>query len=679
MARGQTHKLAGVVVSGYRFLDRDISGITNLPLPIEKVPQSVSVLNNDFVQAADLKNMGEIAQETPGALWASYSPSYGNQIWLRGFAANYAIDGLTVGDQITEPDAATLDRYEIVKGPASVVYGAQSPGGIVNLDEKHAPADGSNYLEALGGSWGRWRVEGQAAGPLNASHTIRGILVGAQEDGGSFVDFVKNYKSVAYGGLDFLDLSRRLSGYVRAGYQRTQDTPYNGIPTFADGSLVPVPPSFFLGGSDFDALAQATHADAGLSWQASSLWSFDLKSVFQHTTHGGRNAYPYSTIAADGTFPSGGENFNDWHVEDFTVGGSATRKLDDIGLSNSSISANVRYQHYRYYIFEDDLGGGTGAPNIFDGDREVSDYFNSLTITTSNYEQDQRMNYLTASSQAVVQVARPVTLVGGIAYSKPTVDQQVYSGSFQNYDPGDQVDYRAAVIVTPTTGLNLYASYSESYAPNLRIDVEDKVLAPVQGKQYEVGAKYLPTPRLLLTAAAFDIEESNVAVYDTTVSDEALYQAEGVRHRGLEFEATGRLTDRWQARGGVALLDPTVTNDPQDPVNDGEIRPWLPRSDANLYTSYDVGRGFSVGGGARYSGSVKTYDNSSPSPTAAIRAYTVIDGGVGYTIRHWRLQVNVKNIFDERYYVPTPVFASLAAGLYPGEPRSVAVSTRYEF
>lgn len=100
--------LAEVTVTAYRFLDEDTSGITNLPLSIEKVPQSISIVDNDFVEAADLENMGEVAQYTTGALWAGYSPSYGNQFWLRGFAANFAIDGLTVGDQITEPDPATL-------------------------------------------------------------------------------------------------------------------------------------------------------------------------------------------------------------------------------------------------------------------------------------------------------------------------------------------------------------------------------------------------------------------------------------------------------------------------------------------------------------------------------------------------------------------------------------------
>lgn len=666
--------LTEITVTANSFLDEDTRGITNLPMPIEKVPQSISILNNDFVKAADLKNMGEIAQYTPGGLWASYSPSYGNQYWLRGFSANFAINGLTVGDQITEPDPAILERYEVVKGPASVVYGAQSPGGIVNLVSKSALPNTPSYISALVGSWGRARVEGQAAGSLNTSGTVRGIAVAAHEEGGSFVDFVKLNKSVVYGGLDF-DLTNDLTGYVRASYQRTEDTPYNGIPTFPNGTLVPVPRSYFLGGSNFNALAQATRVDTGLSGKFSDLWSFDLKGIYQHTTHGGNNVYPYNTIATDGSFPIGGETFNDWHTDDYTIGGTATRKLDDFGLTDSSVSANVRYQHYRYYILEHTGGGATPA-NIFAGDGAVSNIFNSL-IPSSVYEQDQTMNYLTSSIQAVVKVASPLTLVGGVSNSSPKIDYQTYNGPWQNLNPGSQTSYRGALVYEPVKGTNLYASYSESFQPNLRIDTNYNVLQPVSGKQYELGVKVSPTNQLLLTAALFEIKENNVAEYSATVNGEALYKAADVQHRGLELEATGQIDKHWQVKGGVALLDPKQTADPANPVNVGETRPWIPKATANLFATYEFRKNFSVSGGARYVGAVKTYDNSSTSPTPDLPAYTVLDAAVNYSLdRSWHLQANLKNILDKHYYVPSPIFQALWAGLYPGEPRSIALSVR---
>jgi iron complex outermembrane receptor protein len=669
------------VVGQHHFLDENTSGITNLPLPVEKVPQSVSLINNDFAKAADLKTSAELAQYSVGGLWASYSPSYGNQIWLRGFDAGYAIDGLTVGDRMAEPDSAIVERYEIVKGPASVVYGAQSPGGIVNLVSKTASPDMPSYLSVSGGSWGRVRLEGQASGTLNSSGTVRGIGVAAHEESDSFVDFVKYKKSVIYGGLDF-DLAKDLTGFVRASYQRLENTPFNGPPTYPDGSMVPLDRSFFIGGANLVNVSNAARLNGGLAWQTSDLWSFDLKGMYQKTTHEGGNNYPYGYIATDGSFPLGGERFNDWQVDDYTVAASATRKLDDFGLADSSLSANVRYQHYRYYVDEyvSPLVNTSGlTPNINNGDQSISNIFNSLVPGTNTYQQDQAMRYLTGSMQAVVKVANPLTVVGGISYSQPKIDQQINFGATKSLDPGGQTSYRGALIYEPIKGLNFYGSYSESYQPNLRVDANFEVLPPLEGKQYEIGAKYLPNGRILLTAAVFEARVSNVPVYDTSIGGEAIYKASDVRHRGLELEATGRLTDRWQVKGGFALLDPKVTKDPVHPQNDGETRPWIPRITGNLFATYAYSKELAISGGARYVGPVMTYDNSSSSPTADIAPYSVFDAAMSYSFDRWLLQMNVKNVFDKHYSVPSPYFQALWAGLYPGEPRSMALSARRDF
>ena len=666
-----------VNVTSHRFLDQETSGITNLPLPIEQVPQSITIINNNFARAADIQNMADLAQYTTGAVWYNYIPSYGNGMWLRGFNAGFAVDGLPVGtqgDYPAEPDPAIIERFEVVKGPASVVYGAESPGGIVNMVSKSATADTQNYVTALGGSWGHWRLEGQLSGPLNSTGSVRGIAVIAQEEGGGYVDNVNINKTVIYGGLDF-DLTSELTGYVRVSYQRLDNTAFNGIPVYPNGSLPPVGPSFFVGGSDFNTIAQITRANAGLTWKPSDLWSIDLKGIYMYTTHGGENAYSSGFIANNGSFPVSGEVFNNWNVNDFTVAATALRYLDDIGLNGSSVSGSLRYQHYRYNILESFL---QGTANINESDDQISNYFNTgLTPTATPYQQNQTMDYLTASTQAVIKVLPRVSLIGGFAYSVPWINYQVYNGPWQNLSPGGQTSFRGAVVYEPIDHLNVYFSYSQSFEPNLRLDTSYQVLQPLSGEQYEVGAKYLtPDKRLLLTAALFTINENNVPEYAATVNNEALYKAAGVRHRGLELEATGQIIDHWQIKAGLALLDPTVTQDPSNPVNVGETRPWIPRATANLFSIYTFNNGLSLGGGVRFVGSVKTYDNSSP-PTAAIPAYTLVDLVAGYTIGSWHLQANLKNIFNTKYYIAP--WQTYAYGLYPGQPASYTLSVTKTF
>lgn len=686
----QSINLPDVTVQGHRFLDQDTSGITNLPLPVEQVPQSIDIINGNFAKAADVKNVGNLAQYTTGGYWSGYVPSYGNFVYLRGFIAGYAVDGMPVGnlgDFAPEPDPATLQRYEVVRGPASVVYGAEPPGGIVSLVSKTGSREPDNYVTVLGGSWGRWRIEGQVSGPLNSTGSVRGVAVVAHEEGGGFVDFMNLNKTVAYGDIDF-DLSDTVSGYARVGYERVDNTSFNGIPVYSATKALPnLDPSFFVGGSNYSVPSDTVHANAGLSWKPTELWDFELKTIYQHRSLSGNNAYPAYYLNSNGSFQGiQKESFNKWNVNDFTIGASALRYLDDIGLNGSSISTSIRYQHYEYSIFET-FGKASGTlPNINEGDALISEYFNTQLVPAGSiYQQDEVLNYLTGSTQAVLKVLPQVTLVGGVSWSKPWITYQAYSGTPQAYnapwqtlDPGGQASFRGAAIYEPVKGLNFYFSYSQSFEPNTRIDTSLQVLQPLQGDQYEVGVKYkTPNDRLLLTAALFQITESNVPVSSgLTNLGESLYDGENARHRGLELSATGEIIQNWQVKAGLALLDATLTNNPVAPAQGGETRPWIPKATAHLFTAYELANGITVMGGLRFTGSEKTYNDGSAG-TAPLPSYTLVDLGASYRFDRYLMQLNLKNINNAKYYATS--WGSFGGGLYPGEPRSYTVSVTTHF
>lgn len=663
-----------IVVSGYRYLSEDTSGTTGLPVAIEDVPQSISLVSEDFLDATDARTLGDVAQYTPGALFDGNPGGTSTIVKLRGFAAGNAIDGLNVGTLDYEPDFATLERLEIVKGPTSVVYGAANPGGIINQVTKGANAGTRSHIEVLGGSWGRWRVEGQVAGALNAAGTVHAIGIAVHEEGDSFMQRVDSAKTVLYAGID-ADLTPGLKAYLHGGYERYRRTSFDGIPTFPDGSPAPVGRSFFIGSGDFDLVTPVARVNGGLDWEASDALSVSLKVNYLRSNTTGESGFGFG-LEPNGDFFLAVNNITKSVTEAFSAGLSGVYKLDDFGLADSFITVSANYQHYdtKQAGTIPDMPQGDVA-NIFDGVDAIEALFNTRTYPgIFDYSLDRRLRYFTLSSQASIKVAEPLTLLGGISWAKPDVSKQSGTGPWQDFSGDSQTSLRLAATLEPVKGLNLYASYSESFQPQLFIDAVGDVLAPLSGEQYEIGVKYVsPDRRLLLTGAIFDVRQANQARYDQTIDLIDRYVAVGeVRHRGLELQAVGEIAQGWQVNAGLAILDPTIRKD-DDPTLIGRTVTFLPKSTASLHTSYEFGSAF-VAGGVRYVDSVKTDIDRA---TRDLPSYILADASAGYDFDRFRVQLNVKNIFDKHYFVNN--YQTLFYGNAVGEPRSVTVSLRASF
>lgn len=663
-----------IVVSGYRYLAEDTSGTTGLPVPIEKVPQSISLVSKDFMDATDVRSLGDVAQYTPGALFDGNPGGTSSIVKLRGFAAGNAIDGLNVGALDYEPDFATLERLEIVKGPTSVVYGAANPGGIINQVTKSAKANTPSHIELLGGSWDRWRLEGQVAASLNAAGTVNVIAIAAHEEAGSFMQRVDSAKTVLYAGID-AELTPGLTGYIHGGYERYRRTSFDGIPTLPDGTPAPVGRSFFIGSGDFDLVTPVVRVNGGLDWEASSALSVSLKANYLRSNTTGESGFGFD-LQPNGDFFIAINNITKSVTQAFSAGLSAVYKLDDAGLTDSFVTVAANYQSYdikQAGTIPDTPAGDVG--NIFDGVDAIEALFNTRTYPgIFDYSLNRRLRYFTLSTQANIKIAEPLTLLGGLSWAKPDVSKQSGAAPWEDFSGDSQTSLRLAATLEPVQGLNFYVSYSESFQPQLFIDAVGDVLPPLTGEQYEAGVKYVSSDRrLLLTAAVFDVRQANQARYDQTIDLIDRYAPVGkVRHRGFELQAVGEITRGWQVNAGVAILDPTIRQD-DDPTLIGKTLTFLPKSSASLYTSYAFGNAF-VGGGIRYVGSVKTDIDRA---TRDLPSYTLVDASAGYNFERFRVQLNVKNLFDKHYFVNN--YQTLFYGNVVGEPRSVTVSLRATF
>ncbi|MBL8270307.1 TonB-dependent siderophore receptor [Steroidobacter sp.] len=668
--------LEEIVVTGYRFLNEDTSGTTNLPLPIEKVPQSISLISNDFLKAADIKTLGEVAQYTPGAIFSGNGENYRTDIKFRGFTNGEAVDGLPLGSgaPLAEYDYAVVERLEIVKGPSSVVYGASSPGGIVNVVTKKATPETPEYFSVDIGMWNNYRIEGQVGGAIGADGRLSAIGVGAYEQGDSFTDIIKHDRTVLYGGLDFA-ITDSLSAYARGGYEKNTRTSFDGIPQFEDGTQPPVARSFFIGSdqSRYELQGERMYVTAGLDWDVTDLWSVSVKGNFSRNEQEGAAIFS-GGLQADGSIDLFNEE-NLGSTEDvFAAGISSVYKLDGLGLSDSFISVGAVYNESSYYGKHRFYYIGSG--NIFDGVRSITNIINAAPITDPGYFLKIDDSLLTYSAQAVLRVLDPLTVLVGASYSGTDFDRDSDALSPASYEYDGEVSYRGGLTYEFAPGFNGYLSYSESFMPQRQSDINDNPLKPLIGEQKELGLKYAPPGgRVLFTAALFEILQSNKPEFDQTTPAGDRFKAVGeVRHRGAELEVIGRVADRWQVHAGYAYLNPEVTKNQESPEMIGKTITYLPKHTASVFASYELLDGFTVGAGARYVDSVNTtYDDS----VKDLPAYAIVDATASYAFQNWRFQLNVHNLFDEKYYINT--YETVYYGNVIGEPANVSLSARYEF
>jgi len=671
-------KLEEIVVTGrYEFLSVDTSGATNLPLPVEKVPQSISLVSGDFIKAADLNTLGEIAEYTPGAINVGNQLGLGSLIKLRGFSPARAVDGINVqGGTLFEPDFAIFDRLEVVKGPTSVVYGVSSPGGLVNYVTKSATPQTIDYLYARAGMWNSYRLEGQITGALDSEGNIRAIGVVVRDQGDSFMDQISHGTTTLYGGIN-INLSDSVTAYLHGGYERDVRTAFDGIPTEADGSPAPLPRSFFIGDKNFEIKTDVYHAESDLTWHATQMLDFSVKGNFETSNSPGIIPYSFG-LDAQGNVGLGIEKFSEERNENYGIGLSSIYRFDALGLKNSFVSLAVLLQDNR---LDSVTSNPIAAPtvNIFDGEAAITQAFESLANGAFfPFDVTIHTKVTTVAAQSVLQLIDPLSLLLGASYSKPDVTEVANLFPTDYSIPG-QVSYRAGLIYEFLPRLNAYVSFSQSFDPQELLAVGNKVLPPLIGEQYEGGLKYRSSDgRLLLTGALFQITQKNQGEFDTVINGGDYFKPIGeLTHKGLELEALGHITREWQINAGYSYLDPKITKD-SDPMEIGQTELFLPKQSASVYSTYTLGdgvlHGLSFGGGARYVASQRTaYDNS----TKDLPGYVLVDATLGYAVNHWIVQLNAHNIFDRRYFINN--YQTLFYGNVVGEPANVALSIRREF
>ena len=662
-------------------------GATKTNTPIVELARTISIETSLGLKQKGALNLAQSATYMAGVTGESYGyATRVDSVSSRGLSIpryRDSIQELFGSYNSTRAEVYTMQQVELLKGPASVLYGQGSPGGIINYVSKTPTIGKGSEVVLSYGTFARAQVGVDLNGSLSNDDKWIGRFVGLYRDADSQVDYVTDDTQVLMPSVSFLPTDNTTLTLIGLFQDTNSDTAAQFIPV--EGTLLPLPDGTYLPNQDvytgepgfnkFDTQSsQLTLLGEHLfndttSVSFTALWrdgEADYHQAWTTFTGGTRylNAYVGVPIAPTDTFVPRtfyqADNTFEQHAIDirvskqFTTGQMEHELLAGVQYQSVDTDANSSYYagggvlqgDFRYIL---DLANPvyTGAPDqaIFDA------------IYNDSPEQTVSDSGLYLSDQISVANWR-FTL--GLRHDRVDND----TGATTQND--SKTSYSAGALYRFENGLSPYISYAESFETVVGLDINGKQLKPEEGRQYEAGIKYeLSAIPGYITLAYFDIEVSNLP-NPNSLPVEAAQQQGVASFEGVELE--GRL-DFGELSAQFALS----TLDAKDP--NGFALSAQPDSNGSLWLNYapEALAGARIGAGVRYVG-------ESVSENGLIRyvtpSYTLGDLMFAYQIsEQLDLQLNIRNVTDKEYLT-----SCLYRGdCFPGVRRTVNASVTYSF
>ncbi|MGB6097178.1 MAG: TonB-dependent siderophore receptor [Comamonas thiooxydans] len=646
---------------------------TKIEAPLRDIPQTVNVVPQSLLRDQVAQSMQDALKAVPGVGF-SHGDGQRDQVTIRGFSAiaDQFVDGLR-DDALYFRDLSNIEQIEVLKGPASVLYGRGSSGGLINRITKKPGVN----LSEVGLTLGRWNQRrGEfdlARAPQDSAVSYR--LTGAVERADSYRDqqFLDR-KALAASVL--IKPSSDTSVLLQADYLKDSRLTDFGIPAY-QGRPVNVSPSTYYGA------ANARDVDVSRAEVAS------LGATLNHRINDSlslRNALRYYDYSLDRNNTLVGS------VNEKAMTASLTRgnvQRDESGFFNQTeLSQKLEFagmKHQLLYGFE----FGRQSKDLLSYSRAnvaTVSLFNPVLPTLplridGKPAADNHSVFKVASAylQDLVTISPQWKALAGVRYDRfqqETHERQPGKPDLSRTDTAWSP--RVGLVYQPSSAWSYYASWSKSFQPSgetFALAANNAQLAPEKTTSQEVGVKWdLPDGKASITASLFKLERTNIKSVDPTSNTVVPLGVQ--RTNGLELTFAGEIAPSWQVWAGYAFLDGEMTTSPA--VDSGQPvqgkRPTLtPRQSANLWVTKALGHGFGLGGGLNYVGA----RFANPGNTVTLPAYTTVDAMAYYRMGPWDVQLKLNNLLNRRYIVAG--HGSSPNLNLPGAPRSAQVVARYRF
>ncbi|SDL22943.1 iron complex outermembrane recepter protein [Modicisalibacter muralis] len=648
-----------------------------------ETPQSVSNVDREEMDERGVRTVREAVQYTPGVytnqIGASNRYDY---LVMRGFSdgslSNTYLDGLKVmGDSNSYSsmviDPWFLDNIEIVKGPASVLYGRSSPGGLVALTSKKPLFEDYHQLRFSVGNNNQRSAAFDFSGPLDEERRVAYRLMGIGSKSDTQFGPVEEERYAIAPSLT-MDLTDATSLTLYAYLQKDPEGGYHsGVPY--EGSVEShnghkIDNGFFDGEDDYDKFERYQRmfgyniehrfGDNVTARQKLRYLNADvhMDQVAQLGWDGGTNELSRAYYGAK-------ESLQAW-----TLDNQVEAKLNG-GFIDHTLLVGIDYQKRK----NDVVYSTASFPNInpFDPSYGGGPTSDISVYADERHELEQTGIYL--QDQMAIDRWR-LTLGGRYDWVDITNTSRLTNNDSKLVDT--QFSGRAGLLYLFDNGLAPYLSYNTAFTPTSFTDANDDLLEPMEGEQWETGLKYQPSgTRDRYSLSLFRINQENVA---TKEQPTAPYRSVGeIQSQGVELEARTYLTDNFRLQVGYAYTD--ITYEKSDvPGEQGNYAIYAPRHQASLWGHYTFVRGpldgLDAGLGVRYYADIY----ADRANTETVPDYTLVDATVGYDLAKLGLQgvsarLNVSNLLDKEYVAS----CNSLTYCYFGAERSVVGTLSYSF
>lgn len=642
----------------------DNSTATKTKTPLLETPLTVQVVPKNVIKDKGMQNPNDLAEVVAGVQpVVGYGNAPSQWFLIRGFSndsLNYR-NGFRLVEKYTPRDLANVERVEFVKGPASVLYGTNQPGGAVNTITKK-PLD-FDFLSTnlTGGSFDRFR------GTIDANKKIGDLglrLNVAGDTGNSYFDFENSQNWLVAPVLTY-QFTPSTKVMYEGEFQETQRRGWsNGLPNFAASFNLPVNRTMSEPFTRLDNFNHTHHVEfehsfnddwrfrQGLYYSRSNRSFLSLNSDFSRL--------PTETVDAVSRYAY---QSPDEHQEN-TVAQSELHGHFLTGAVDHQVVAGFETSHSLFayvadFSFYDTInlvnpvyGGAEPAEATAFGSRDMAD-------TNAVYLQDQ------------VKWGNWRLLAGWRHDEVETISKDPLS-TFRSQQSEGADTARAGLLYTITPRTSVYYSFSQSFAPNLGRDINNGIFKADRGTQHEIGVKQSLLKGLDLTVSLFDIRRNNVVGPDADNPGFRVSNGEQ-SSQGIETSLTGDVTSDLHVITNLTWLDAKVESG--DPERVGDRLYGVPDFSANAWGLYDLPLAI-PGKLSTGFGIVHVGDREATLPNYGLKLpeYTRYDLGVFYKLKNMRVALNLRNLTDEKYYETLENFAVQAQ-----PPLNWALSVGYDF